>query len=190
MSSASVQVTQSTSAVDLAKAVIAAAAATTTMPTTTAAALPMGPSKGTAAPEGYVMHTGVNPDIQNGPRAQQDASTKEFYVRRNDKGQSLPAPGATATTGGANGWTVVILNPEGQPAGTVFKTKVVSHVADGRLWDGSPGPFDRFKFSPAPGDFSHPTHTYGYYFAPTATGGRRRRGSRRGRKGRKGTRRH
>jgi hypothetical protein len=187
----SVQVTGSTTALQLAQAVIAAAGTTTSTaaPTTT---LPMGPSKGTAAPAGYVLHTGINPDIRNGPGRQQDPNTKEFYVRRNEKGQNLPAPGPSATSGGANGWTVVILNPQGQPAGTVFKTKVVSHVAAGNLWDGSPGPFDKFKFSPAPGDFGHPTHTYGYYFAPTATGGRRRRGSRsrKSRKGRKGTRRH
>ena len=148
----------------------------------------MGASKQTVPPAGYILHTGINPDIDNGPGTQQDPNSKEFYIRRNEKGQNLPAPGPKPNVGGANGWTVFILNPEGQPPGTIFKTKVVSHVAEGSLWDGSPGPFDKFKFNPAPGNFSHPTHTYGYYFAPTIKGGRR--SSTRSNKVRNGTRRH
>jgi hypothetical protein len=145
----------------------------------------------TAMPAGYMKHTGIDPNVENGPGTAM-YGPDAFYVRRNEKGHTLPAPGATATSGGANGWTVVIMNPEGTPEGqkVFFKTKVSSHIST-EAWDGSPGPFDAMKFTPtlAPLDGNH---TYEFFFAPTATsgGGRRSRGSKRGRKGRKGTRRH
>ena len=159
-----------------------------------AAAIPPPTGKSTGKlPTGYVLHTGINPDIQNGPNTQMVAGNPNtFYVRRNENGQNLPAPtSTTGTTGGAVGWTMVLVGPTtGIAAGERFSTKVINHKANNALWDGSPGPFDMFQFSPdLPALMGN--NTYAYYFAPLGpkgtamAGGRRSCRSRRSRRSRR-----
>jgi hypothetical protein len=172
---------------------------TTAGPTTTVA--PMGISTATP-PANYVKHTQPNPDLAANrtvffPPA--GGQPTLYIVRRTENGQTLPAPsgptGAGATSGGANGWTVVVTGTgdfsDGIAKDKIFKTKVSYHASGASPGnDKTPGPWDYFGFTPAlPGLTGN--HAYTFYFAPTATGGgrRRRRGSRRSR-GRKGTRRH
>jgi len=146
-------------------------------------------------PVTYNQFNSPNPDLMPN-RAVMYAATggqPDLYVIRrisDDGKQTLPAPsgptGAGAKSGGANGWTVYVAGGDGIPAGTVKQTKVSYH-ASGAPSDNTAGPWDYFGFTPSLPGLSG-NHTYGFWFAPTATGGGRR--GRKSRKSRKGSRRH
>ena len=130
-----------------------------------AAAMPAPPGMSSGnVPTGYILHTGINPDVHNGPLTQMLAGNPNtFFVRRNENGQNLPPPtDPTGTTGGAVGWSIVI--SEIQP-GKRYGAKVINHKVGDGLWDGSPGPFDMFQFSPdLPALYNK--LWYRYYFSP------------------------
>ena len=172
----------STKDIDLIKNVIASGGPTTT-------GEPMGLLKGTL-PSNYIRHAQPNPDLMPGRTVMYAAAGNQpnvYVIRRNEGGQSLPAP-IDPRSSGAVGWAVVIKMSETQ----IFKTNVSYH-AGGAQGGNAPGPWDYFGFIPDPPALMG-NGTYIFAFAPTAPTGGRRRGSKRrcrkGRKARKGTRRH
>jgi hypothetical protein len=183
----SLPISQSKTAAQLSQAIQAAATPTTTAPPTTTIP-PMGLSDG-KVPSSYTQFVTPNPDrlqphhvFEGGPGG---SPNQLYYIQR----KTLPPPGSNPRSGGAVGWTAILRGGTGLPANKIFKAQVVYHAPDGKSEYTTPGPIDKFGFSPDP-PLLEGNHQYSFSFAPTPTGGRRRSKRRKGRKGRKGTRRH
>jgi hypothetical protein len=180
---------------------------TTAAPTTTVP--PMGLSTGTvpstyvqyptyagqitARPDislsGSALFPGTPPSAANKSAAGAGTVRNAYYIATTAaKGATSPPQGSPITTGSLIGWNVVITGGA-IPTGSVFRTTIDSyHTMNNMTWDGYR--YGTFTFSPEP---PAPKGPYKFFFAPTAKGGRRRRGSKRSgpkRRGRKGTRRH
>ena len=188
----------------LARAILAAT------PTTTLKPIPMGLSTGTI-PADYVNYktytgqigdgkytSGYTPGIGWGmtpvsaTETAPGSGTKRFsYIISASKG-AVPPENIRAEAKDMIGRTVLIKGGA-IPSGSIFKTKIQGYsTANNMSWgeDGGKRAYAVYTFSPEP---PAPTTPYTFYFAPTMTGGSRRRGSRSVRKSsksKKGTRRH
>ena len=130
-------------------------------------------------PPNYLASTVPNPDLG---KIYDGSSTGDGYKPTGNENYYIKLPPQLASTTNFVGWRVCVRGGDLPPNTTINAT--VKAYKKGSPANG----FDSFQFSPTlPGLFGN--HQMAFFFAPTMTGGRRRRASRRSR-GRKGTRRH
>lgn len=155
----------------------------TTVADLVAAAMPTTTLKPGTCPANYLKGDYPNPDLSP---LYDGRNVGDGYVPTGNEFYYAKLPAALANTSNLIGWPVCVVVDANRALRVTVKGYKKGAPANGI--SGMSG-FDSFQFTPTlPGIFAR--NPMNFYFAPTMTGGRRRRGSRRSRKGRKGTRRH